>query len=66
MSLVGPSRHFAAAQQLGRFQVKADNKWQAGPAGSVANDPTETLVLTQGSRSMHTMALAMAASLEVL
>jgi len=27
------------AQQSGRFQVKADIKWQAGPAASVANDP---------------------------
>src|SRR6476620_7064574 len=36
----GPSRHFAAARQLGRFWRKADINWRAGPAGSVANDPT--------------------------
>jgi len=35
----GPSRHFVAAQQLGRFQVKADVSWQAGPAVLVENDP---------------------------
>jgi hypothetical protein len=35
----GPSRHFVCAQQSGRFQVKADIKWQVGPAASVANDP---------------------------
>lgn len=39
MSPVGPSRHFACAQQSGR-QVKADIRWQAGPAASVANDPS--------------------------
>jgi hypothetical protein len=38
----GPSRHFAAAQQLGRFRREADIKWQAGPAGKVANDPQQT------------------------
>jgi hypothetical protein len=42
MSPLGPSRHFDAAQESGRFQVKADNKWQAGPAGSVENDPEAT------------------------
>jgi len=36
---IGPSRHVVCAQQSGRFQVKADIKWQAGPAASVANDP---------------------------
>ena len=35
----GPSRRFAAMQHLGRFQIEADIKWLAGPAGSVANDP---------------------------
>jgi hypothetical protein len=35
----GPSRHFAAAQQSGRFQVEADNKWQVGPVGPVEYDP---------------------------
>ena len=33
---------FGCAQQLGRFQVKADIMWQAGPAGSVENDPIRT------------------------
>ena len=33
----GPSRHFACAQRSGRFQVKADIRWQAGPAATVAN-----------------------------
>ena len=37
--LMGPSRHFACEQQSGRLQVKADIRWQAGPAASVANDP---------------------------
>jgi hypothetical protein len=36
----GPSRHFAAAQQLGRFWRKADINWKARSTGSVANDPT--------------------------
>jgi hypothetical protein len=38
MSLVGPSRHFAAAQQLCGFRREADIEWQARSAGSVAND----------------------------
>src|ERR1700747_1865500 len=36
----GPSRHFAASQQLGRFWREADIKYLARPAGSVPNDPT--------------------------
>jgi len=39
MSLIGPSRHFAAAQQLGRFWREADIKWQVEPARCVENDP---------------------------
>jgi hypothetical protein len=42
MSAVGPSRHFAAKQRLGRFRSEADIKRQAGPAGKVANDPDRT------------------------
>jgi hypothetical protein len=42
-SVFGPSRHFVCAQRSGRFQVKADIKWQARPAASVANDPERTL-----------------------
>ena len=42
MSAFGPSRHFAAAQQLGRFWREADINWQAKPADSVANDPQAT------------------------
>jgi hypothetical protein len=42
MSAIGPSRHFAAAQQLGRFWREADINWQARSAGSVANDPQQT------------------------
>ena len=38
-SVPGPSRHFAAAQQLGRFWREADISWQARSVGSVANDP---------------------------
>jgi hypothetical protein len=38
-SVPGTSRHFAAAQQLGRFRREADINWQTKPAGSVANDP---------------------------
>jgi hypothetical protein len=39
MSAVGPSRHFAWAQQSGRFWREADINWKARSAGSVANDP---------------------------
>src|SRR5215831_234668 len=39
----GPSHHFAWAQQSGRAQVKADIKWQPRPAGSVENDPDQSL-----------------------
>jgi len=42
-TVCGRSRHFVCAQRLGRFQVKADIKWQARPAASVANDPERTL-----------------------
>jgi hypothetical protein len=35
-----PSRHFAWAQQSGRFWREADINRQAEPAGLVANDPT--------------------------
>ena len=38
-SVSDPSRHFAAAQQLGRFRSEADINWQARSAGSVANGP---------------------------
>jgi hypothetical protein len=38
MSPSGPSRHFAAAQQLGRFRREADIDRQARSAGSVANE----------------------------
>jgi hypothetical protein len=38
----GPSRNFAAKQRFGRFQVKADIRWQAGPADSIENDPQLT------------------------
>jgi hypothetical protein len=41
MTTVGPSRHFAAAQQLGRFWREADISWQARSVGSVANDPKQ-------------------------
>jgi len=39
MTAFGPSRHFAGAQQLGRFWREADINRQAEPAGLVANDP---------------------------
>ena len=39
-SVPGPSRHFAWAQQSGRFWREADINRQAEPAGLVANDPT--------------------------
>jgi hypothetical protein len=38
-SACGPSRHFEAARQLGRFWREADINWRARSAGSVANDP---------------------------
>jgi len=37
-SVCGPSRRFAASQQLGRFWREADISWQARSVGSVAND----------------------------
>jgi hypothetical protein len=37
LGVSGPG-HFARAQKSGRFQVKADIKWQAELFGSVAND----------------------------
>jgi hypothetical protein len=43
MSPYGPSRHFPATQQLGRFRREADIKWQAGPTSKVAIEPWETL-----------------------
>jgi hypothetical protein len=43
MTANGPSRRFAAAQQLGRFWREADINRQAEPAGLVANDLTRTL-----------------------
>ncbi len=43
MSAVGTSRHFAAAQQFGRFLSEADIIGQARPAELVENDPWETL-----------------------
>jgi hypothetical protein len=39
----GPSRDFAAAQQLGRFWKKADVKWQAGSARLVESDPKRSI-----------------------
>jgi hypothetical protein len=41
MTACGPSRHFAAAQHVGRFWREADINWQARSAGSVA-DPKRT------------------------
>jgi len=41
----GPSRHFACAQQSGRFRREADINRQAEPAGSVENDPERTWVV---------------------
>jgi hypothetical protein len=39
---IGPSRHFASAQQLGRFWGEADINGWAGLGGSVAKDPQQT------------------------
>jgi hypothetical protein len=47
MSAPGLSYHFTCAQQSGRFETNADIKWRAGPAGSVANDPSPTSLLRQ-------------------
>lgn len=44
LGVSGPG-HFARAQKSGRFQVKADIKWQAELFGSVANDPQRTLAI---------------------
>jgi hypothetical protein len=49
MSAIGPSRHFAAAQQLGRFWREADINRQAELAGLVANDPDRTGNLAAGA-----------------
>jgi hypothetical protein len=35
-SAPSPSRHLAAAQQLGRFRREADIKWRAGPTNAVS------------------------------
>jgi hypothetical protein len=40
LGVSGPG-HFARAQKSGRFQVKADIKWQAELFGSVANDAVD-------------------------
>ena len=42
ISPFGPSRHFAWAQQSGRFWREADINRQAEPAGLVASDPNAT------------------------
>jgi len=42
MSVVSPSRYFAAARQLGRFRSEAEIKGQGGSASFVANDPKAT------------------------
>ena len=39
MSLIGPSRHFVATPNLGRFRTEADMNRQARPAAPVANGP---------------------------
>lgn len=44
MTAVGPSRDFARAQQFGRFEARANVKWQVGPLRLVALDPVLTLV----------------------
>jgi hypothetical protein len=44
MSPPGPSRHFAATPDVGRFQTEADMNRQARPAASVANDPKGNIV----------------------
>jgi len=46
MSPVGTSRHFAAAQQFGRFLSEADIIRQANPAELVENDPKQTSPLS--------------------
>jgi hypothetical protein len=38
----GPTRHFAATQDVGRFGTETDINRQARPAASVANDPKRT------------------------
>jgi hypothetical protein len=45
MSAVGPSRHFAWAQQSGRFWREADINWKARPACSVANNPKQSCAM---------------------
>jgi hypothetical protein len=42
MSPSGPSRHFAAVRQVGRFEREADINWLTGSAGLVENDPKLT------------------------
>jgi hypothetical protein len=39
MSVDGPPRHFASAQQLRRFRSEADISLQVKSADSVENDP---------------------------
>jgi len=48
MSPSGPSRHFAAVRQVGRFEREADINWLTGSAGLVENDPTATSAVPFG------------------
>jgi hypothetical protein len=49
-SCSGPSRHFAAARQLGRFRSEAEIKGQGGSASFVANDPKLPFALAERCR----------------
>src|SRR6476661_853662 len=41
---IGPSRHFAGAQQSGHLENKADIEWRAITASGVANDPVPDII----------------------
>src|SRR6187431_3188239 len=44
----GPSRHFAATQQFGRFRIEADIERFSVCTDSVANDPKHTCTCDKG------------------
>src|SRR5215471_7424109 len=61
---LGPSRHFAAARQLGRFWSEAEIKGQGGSASLVANDPLRS---SSGRRLLlHGNRLIAAARMNIL
>ena len=63
MSAGGPSRHLAAAPQVGRFRGKAEIERQAKPAELVENDPK--LTRTSGDAAEQTSKRALIRSVPI-